>query len=63
MTSRPVGQEGHCYLVVYYLSETSASKCDHSKSNFNSSDGRVVRASASGAEDLGLIPSRIKAMN
>ena len=27
---------------------------------FNSSDGRVVRASASGAVDLGLIPSRVK---
>ena len=27
-----------------------------------SSDGRVVRASASGAVDLGLIPSRIKPM-
>ena len=26
----------------------------------NSSDGRVVRASASGAVDLGLIPSRVK---
>ena len=28
----------------------------------NSSDGRVVRASASGAVDLGLIPSRIQLM-
>ena len=28
----------------------------------NSSDGRVVRASASGAVDLGLIPSRVKPM-
>ena len=27
---------------------------------FNSSDGRVVRASASGALDVGLIPSRVK---
>ena len=27
---------------------------------FNSSDGRVVRASASVAVDLGLIPSRVK---
>ena len=30
---------------------------------FNSSDGRVVKASASGAVDLGLIPSRVKPMN
>ena len=30
--------------------------------NFNSSDGRVVRASASEAIDLGLIPSRVKPM-
>ena len=29
---------------------------------FNSSDGRVVRASASVAVDLGLIPSRVKPM-
>ena len=29
---------------------------------FNSSDGRVVRASASRAVDLGLIPSRVKLM-
>ena len=29
---------------------------------FNSLDGRVVRASASGAVDLGLIPSRVKPM-
>ena len=28
----------------------------------NSSDGRVVRASAWGAVDLGLIPSRVKPM-
>ena len=28
----------------------------------NSSDGRVVRASASGAVDSGLIPSRVKPM-
>ena len=28
----------------------------------NSSDGRVVRASASGAADSGLIPSRVKPM-
>ena len=28
----------------------------------NSSDGRVVKASASGAVDLGLIPSRVKPM-
>ena len=28
----------------------------------NSSDGRVIRASASGAGELGLIPSRIKLM-
>ena len=28
----------------------------------NSSDDQVVRASASGAVDLGLIPSRVKAM-
>ena len=28
----------------------------------NSSDGRVVRASASGAVDLGLISSRVKPM-
>ena len=28
----------------------------------NSSDGRVIRASASGAVDLGLIPSRVKPM-
>ena len=31
-------------------------------SQFNSSDGQVVRASASGAVDSGLIPSRIKPM-
>ena len=30
--------------------------------NKNSSDGRVVRASASGAVDLGLIPSWVKPM-
>ena len=30
--------------------------------SFNSSDGRVVSAFASGAEDLGLIPSRVKPM-
>ena len=30
--------------------------------NFGSSDGRMVRASASGAEDSGLIPSRVKPM-
>ena len=30
--------------------------------NANSSDGRVVRASASGAVDLSLIPSRVKPM-
>ena len=29
---------------------------------FNSSDGRVVRASASGTVDLGLISSRVKPM-
>ena len=28
----------------------------------NSSDGRVVKASASGAADSGLIPSRVKLM-
>ena len=28
--------------------------------NFNSSDDLVVRASANGAVDLGLIPSRVK---
>ena len=28
----------------------------------SSSDGRVVRASASGAVDLGLVPSRVKPM-
>ena len=28
--------------------------------DFNTSDGRVVRASASGAVDLGLIPNRVK---
>ena len=32
------------------------------KFNINSSDGRVVRASGSGAVDLGLIPSRVKPM-
>ena len=30
--------------------------------NLNSSDGEVVRASASGAIDLGLIPSQVKPM-
>ena len=29
---------------------------------FNSSDGRVARATASGAVDLGLIPSQVKPM-
>ena len=39
------------YLFAFYLSI------------LNSSDGRVVRASSSGAVDSGLIPSRVKPMN
>ena len=34
----------------------------NSENILNSSDGRVVRASALGAVDLGLIPSRVKPM-
>ena len=30
------------------------------RTKLNSSDGRVVRASASGAVDLGVIPSQVK---
>ena len=44
------------HIAQNYLQMISIIKQD------NSSDGRVVRASASGAVDLGLIPSRVKSM-
>ena len=52
-------------IFVYnrFLQSRSSNYREKSKSsNFNSSDGRVVRASTSVAVDLGLIPSRVKPM-
>ena len=51
----------------HYIPNFSISRCQNSftyRNSFelNSSDGRVVRASASGAVDSGLIPSRVKPM-
>ena len=46
--------EAHAFKNVHLLLQCKA--C------FNNSDGRVVRVSASGAADMGLIPSGIKSM-
>ena len=46
-----------------FLQSRSSNYLEKSRSsNFNSSDGRVVRAYASGAVDLGLLPSWVKPM-
>ena len=42
-----------------HVTQSYGGQCD---STFNSFNGRVVRASASGAVDLGFIPSRVKPM-
>ena len=53
------------YVTIFYLYVKKNShqiKINALKSLLQSSDGRVVKASASGAVDLGLISSRVKPM-
>ena len=51
------------FVENWFLQSRSSNYSDKSRSlNFNSSDGQVVRVSASGAVDSGLIPSRVKPM-
>ena len=45
-----------------YMNKQRNTQNKEGNRKINSSDGRVVRASAFGAVDLGLIPSRVKPM-
>ena len=76
MTSYSAGQKRRRFVVVpwppgkigvsvtYLLLRTTKVKLSwvYTSILFNSSDGRVVRTSTSGAVDLGLIPNLVKPM-
>ena len=67
LTAHGLGELGHaifflCLWNNHIADDISFSSYAIPVLTFDSSDGRVVRVSASGAVDLGLIPSRVKPM-